>query len=63
MVYALLLNFAIIGMVCFELYTTKNGLALLGLFFLQSMPFGLLQQESDDGDDGKNAIGFIQPDR
>jgi hypothetical protein len=60
--HALLLNFAIIGLIVVALILTSNPLALLGIAFLREMPYGLLQQDEEEEEEKGRPIGFVHSD-
>ena len=59
MIYALILNIAILGLIAFVIWLTANPLALIGIVFLKEMPFGLLVPPDSDIDEQGRPIGFI----
>lgn len=58
--HALILNALILALVALTMVLTKSGMALIGLMFLQPLPYGLAQQSAHDGpdDDDSKPIGF-----
>lgn len=58
MLYALILNLAILGLIAFVIWLTSNPLALIGIVFLKEMPFGLLLQGEETDEQGR-PMGFI----
>jgi hypothetical protein len=65
--HALILNIAILVLIVVALAMTNNPLVLLGIAFLKEMPYGLMQQESDEElveseEESGRPIGFVHND-
>lgn len=61
MKYALALNLAILATIFAVVFMTGNALALIALVLLRDMPYGLLADEGENGEDEQsgNPIGFM----
>lgn len=60
MKYAFALNIAILGLIAFVIWLTSNPMALIGIVFLKDMPYGLLVNDDEEGEEEEGRpIGFV----